>query len=100
MHLSKNGLLVYLSKYIYHSDKIKIANHMKYLGIADILSIPTIPLVGKLFDRYSARFLYPLFLLFAAATYFGMYYYESFTSPLAFTLQILASISVTSVKVL
>ena len=100
IHISANGLVIYLSKYVYHSDKIKIAHHTKYLGIANIIGIVTIPFVGKLFDRYSARFLYPLFLLFAAATYFGMYYYESFTSPLAFTLQILASISVTSVKVL
>ena len=100
IHISANGLVIYLSKYVYHSDKIKIAHHTKYLGIANIIGIVTIPFVGKLFDRYSARFLYPLFMLLGGATYFGIYYNESFTSPLAFTLQILSKIFMNYVGVL
>ena len=100
IHISANGLIIYLSKYVYHSDKIKIAHHSKYLGIASVLSIVTVPFVGKMFDLYSARFLYPLFLFLEGAALFGMYYYESFTSPLAFSLQISAELFASFVRVL
>lgn len=53
-HISSQGLIVYLSKYVYHSDIVKIAHHTKYLGLSSLMLVLLVPFVGCLFDRYSA----------------------------------------------
>ena len=93
-HTLSGGLVVYLSKYVYFGDVIKTADHTKYLGISNIVGILLVPVIGYLFDRYSARFLFPVVCLLSSGSFFGMYYYDSFTSPFAFALQICAKLFV------
>lgn len=99
-HISSGAVIVYISKYIYFSDINRIANHTKYLGISNLLGIMLVPLVGYFFDRYSARFLFPLFYSLASATYFAIYFYSSFTSPFAFSLQISAKLFISFLQVI
>lgn len=51
-----------------------------------------VPLVGYLFDRF-----YPTLYLLAWANLFAIYYYPSFTSPLAYVIQISAQVLMNNV---
>lgn len=75
-HITSGGLVVYVSKYVYHGDVIRIAHHTKYLGISTVLEILLLPVVGHLFDKYSARFLYTIFSFLCGCSLLGIFYYD------------------------